>query len=164
LNRCGKANGVVCSHEIVIDGARAANDLTIPVLTQSGRPIERAVAADRNECINVVFSKDVCGGSLPLFGPKLFAATAAEMGSTVSCPGGDAIRGKVASAIGIHKELFVDHSVVATHDSYDFVTLSCCGSYDGPDASIHPRRITATAKYSNFHFFVHIMRIGLFLS
>ena len=56
--------------------------------------------------------------------------------------------------IGIDKELFVDHPVVAPHDPNDLVAMIGGGSYDRADAGIHAGGIPTAAKYSNFHYFV----------
>jgi hypothetical protein len=70
----------------------------------------------------------------------------------------------MAFTIGVHKELFVDHSMVAPHDSHDLVATFCGGSHDGSDAGIHPRGISTTAKHSNFHHFVHKKWVSLLIS
>jgi hypothetical protein len=50
--------------------------------------------------------------------------------------------------------------MVASHNAYDFVAVVCCGSYNGPDASIHSRGIAATTKYANSHCLFPKKQIG----
>ena len=130
------AYGGIGAVEVIVDGARQADDGEVEFVGKDARAGERAVAADDDQGVYLVALDHVVGELTSLGRLKLLAPGSLEDSAALLYDIRYVLSAKIHDFIG-------DESLVSAIDALDFQPTEYSGAGDRTDGGIHARGVAA---------------------
>ena len=151
------ADGGIRAVEVVVYGARQADDGHVVLAGQPLRPGERTVAADHDERVNPELLHVLIGLVHALVRAELIAPGGFKDGSAP-------LDGVAHRFGGKFLDVPVDESFIAPVDAVDLPSLEDCRTGDGADRRVHSGRVAAGSEDAYRLDFCHFSMCLLFLT
>src|SRR5690606_4748266 len=126
--------------DVVVDGARDADDLDALLAFESQGAPEAAVPADDHQAVDAAPGQDLSAAGATGWLEEPLAAGGAQDSAAALDDVGDAARAQLDDVV-------VDQALVATVDARDSDAVMDGGAHHSSDGGVHARRVAAAGQY-----------------
>ena len=136
------ANRIVRTPDIIVDGARQADDRHARLLGEQRRATQGAVTTDDDEAFDAAVLQILIAELATLRRLPAFAASRAEEGTTAL--------DDVANILGLHLEhILIQQAMIAIIDAPDLDPFEQCCTHNGTRCRVHARTISTAGHHGN---------------